>query len=130
MAKTIVITGSSDGIGAAAARQLHRDGHQVLIVRRFRARRRQLRARSARTTSSPISPTSVRCASSLPDWTPRTRGSTCSPTTLAPSSATAPTAFFVVGGRYGLPGALPVEAFHQALATARQAKHAADAPRR
>ncbi|MFD2417407.1 SDR family NAD(P)-dependent oxidoreductase [Amycolatopsis pigmentata] len=34
MAKTIVITGSSDGIGAAAARQLHRKGHQVVIVGR------------------------------------------------------------------------------------------------
>jgi NAD(P)-dependent dehydrogenase (short-subunit alcohol dehydrogenase family) len=36
MAKTIVITGSSDGIGAAAARQLHQDGHQVVIVGRSR----------------------------------------------------------------------------------------------
>ena len=34
MPKTIVITGASDGIGAAAARQLHRDGHQVVIVGR------------------------------------------------------------------------------------------------
>lgn len=33
-AKTIVITGASDGIGAAAARRLHRDGHQVVIVGR------------------------------------------------------------------------------------------------
>jgi NAD(P)-dependent dehydrogenase (short-subunit alcohol dehydrogenase family) len=33
MAKAIVITGSSDGIGAAA-RQLHHDGHQVVIVGR------------------------------------------------------------------------------------------------
>ena len=32
--KTIVITGSSDGIGAAAARQLHRDGHRVVVVGR------------------------------------------------------------------------------------------------
>jgi len=32
--KVIVITGSSDGIGAAAARQLHKDGHQVVIVGR------------------------------------------------------------------------------------------------
>jgi NAD(P)-dependent dehydrogenase (short-subunit alcohol dehydrogenase family) len=32
--KTIVITGASDGIGAAAARQLHRDGHRVVIVGR------------------------------------------------------------------------------------------------
>jgi len=34
MSKTIVITGSSDGIGAAGARQLKRDGHQVVIVGR------------------------------------------------------------------------------------------------
>jgi len=34
MPKTIVITGASDGIGAAAARQLNRDGHQVVIVGR------------------------------------------------------------------------------------------------
>jgi NAD(P)-dependent dehydrogenase (short-subunit alcohol dehydrogenase family) len=34
MSKTIVITGSSDGIGAAAARRLHRDGHRVVIVGR------------------------------------------------------------------------------------------------
>ncbi|MFC8596952.1 SDR family NAD(P)-dependent oxidoreductase [Isoptericola sp. NPDC057191] len=34
MRKTIVITGASDGIGAAAARQLHRDGHEVVIVGR------------------------------------------------------------------------------------------------
>ncbi len=34
MPKTIVITGASDGIGAAAARQLHRDGHQVVVVGR------------------------------------------------------------------------------------------------
>jgi NAD(P)-dependent dehydrogenase (short-subunit alcohol dehydrogenase family) len=34
MAKTIVITGASDGIGAAGARQLHQDGHRVVIVGR------------------------------------------------------------------------------------------------
>lgn len=33
MAKTIVITGSSDGIGAAAARELHRKGHRVVVGR-------------------------------------------------------------------------------------------------
>jgi NAD(P)-dependent dehydrogenase (short-subunit alcohol dehydrogenase family) len=32
--KTIVITGASDGIGAAAARKLHHDGHRVVIVGR------------------------------------------------------------------------------------------------
>ncbi|MET0422262.1 MAG: SDR family NAD(P)-dependent oxidoreductase, partial [Actinoplanes sp.] len=34
MTKTIVITGASDGIGAAAARQLHADGHRVVVVGR------------------------------------------------------------------------------------------------
>lgn len=34
MAKTIVITGASDGIGAAAARQLSAAGHQVVVVGR------------------------------------------------------------------------------------------------
>jgi NAD(P)-dependent dehydrogenase (short-subunit alcohol dehydrogenase family) len=32
--KTIVITGSSDGIGAAAARRLRRDGHEVVVIGR------------------------------------------------------------------------------------------------
>lgn len=34
MRKTIVITGASDGIGAAAARRLHREGHEVVVVGR------------------------------------------------------------------------------------------------
>ncbi|MEU7340347.1 SDR family NAD(P)-dependent oxidoreductase [Streptomyces sp. NPDC007074] len=34
MSKTIVITGASDGIGAAGARRLHQEGHQVVIVGR------------------------------------------------------------------------------------------------
>jgi NAD(P)-dependent dehydrogenase (short-subunit alcohol dehydrogenase family) len=38
MSKTIVITGASDGIGAAGARQLHKDGHRVVIVGRSPAR--------------------------------------------------------------------------------------------
>ncbi|MFF5262563.1 SDR family NAD(P)-dependent oxidoreductase [Actinomadura viridis] len=33
-ARTIIITGASDGIGAAAARRLHRDGDRVVIVGR------------------------------------------------------------------------------------------------
>jgi NAD(P)-dependent dehydrogenase (short-subunit alcohol dehydrogenase family) len=32
--RTIVITGASDGIGAAAARRLHRSGHNVVVVGR------------------------------------------------------------------------------------------------
>lgn len=38
MPKTIVITGASDGIGAAAARRLSRNGHQVVIVGRNAAK--------------------------------------------------------------------------------------------
>ncbi len=34
MSKTIIITGASDGIGAAAARRLGRDGHEVVVVGR------------------------------------------------------------------------------------------------
>jgi NAD(P)-dependent dehydrogenase (short-subunit alcohol dehydrogenase family) len=34
MPKTIVITGASDGIGAAAARQLHKQGNHVVVVGR------------------------------------------------------------------------------------------------
>ena len=34
MSKTIIITGASDGIGAAAARRLHQDGHRVVVVGR------------------------------------------------------------------------------------------------
>lgn len=34
--KTIVITGASNGIGAAGARRLHHDGHRVVIVGRSR----------------------------------------------------------------------------------------------
>lgn len=34
MPKTIIITGASDGIGAAAARKLHSDGHRVVVVGR------------------------------------------------------------------------------------------------
>ncbi|WP_309068397.1 SDR family NAD(P)-dependent oxidoreductase [Microbacterium sp.] len=34
MSKTIIITGASDGIGAAAVRQLSRDGHDVVVVGR------------------------------------------------------------------------------------------------
>ncbi|MFD9001539.1 SDR family NAD(P)-dependent oxidoreductase [Streptomyces sp. NPDC059582] len=34
MSKTIVITGASDGLGAAGARRLHQDGHRVVIVGR------------------------------------------------------------------------------------------------
>jgi NAD(P)-dependent dehydrogenase (short-subunit alcohol dehydrogenase family) len=34
MSRTIVITGASDGIGAAAARKLHQDGHEVVVVGR------------------------------------------------------------------------------------------------
>lgn len=42
--KVIVITGSSDGIGAAAARWLHNDGHQVVIVGRSAEKTRAVAA--------------------------------------------------------------------------------------
>src|ERR1700729_687685 len=38
MSKTIVIPGAGDGIGAAGARQLHKDGHRVVIVGRSPAK--------------------------------------------------------------------------------------------
>ena len=40
--KTIVITGASDGIGAAAARQLRRSGHTVVIVGRSPEKTRRI----------------------------------------------------------------------------------------
>lgn len=42
--KVVVITGASDGIGAAAARQLHADGHTVVIVGRSAAKTRAVAA--------------------------------------------------------------------------------------
>src|ERR1700722_17029351 len=42
MPKTIVITGASDGIGAAGARQLHKDGHRVVITGRSPAKTRAI----------------------------------------------------------------------------------------
>ena len=44
MPKTIIITGASDGVGAAAARQLRRNGHHVVVVGRS-ARKTQAVAR-------------------------------------------------------------------------------------
>lgn len=42
MSKTIVITGASDGIGAAAAAQLTASGHQVVVIGRSPAKTRQV----------------------------------------------------------------------------------------
>jgi NAD(P)-dependent dehydrogenase (short-subunit alcohol dehydrogenase family) len=42
--KTIVITGASGGIGAAAARRLHTDGHEVVVVGRSPAKTRAVAA--------------------------------------------------------------------------------------
>lgn len=42
MKKTIIITGASDGIGAAAARQLHASGNQVVLVGRSPEKTRAL----------------------------------------------------------------------------------------
>ncbi|MEH1169262.1 SDR family NAD(P)-dependent oxidoreductase [Micromonospora sp. CPCC 205539] len=44
MPKTIVITGASDGIGAAAARRLHADGHTVVVVGRSPEKTRSVAA--------------------------------------------------------------------------------------
>ncbi|GAB3943936.1 SDR family NAD(P)-dependent oxidoreductase [Micromonospora vulcania] len=44
MPKTIVITGASDGIGAAAARRLHADGHAVVVVGRSPEKTRSVAA--------------------------------------------------------------------------------------
>lgn len=40
--KTVVITGASDGMGAAAARRLVRDGHRVVVVGRVEEKTRNL----------------------------------------------------------------------------------------
>jgi NAD(P)-dependent dehydrogenase (short-subunit alcohol dehydrogenase family) len=42
LAKTVIITGASEGIGAAAARQLVRDGHRVVVVGRAEEKTRSL----------------------------------------------------------------------------------------
>jgi NAD(P)-dependent dehydrogenase (short-subunit alcohol dehydrogenase family) len=44
MPKTIVVTGASDGIGAAAARELREAGHTVVVVGRSPAKTRQVAA--------------------------------------------------------------------------------------
>jgi NAD(P)-dependent dehydrogenase (short-subunit alcohol dehydrogenase family) len=44
MSKTVVVTGASDGIGAAAARRLHRGGHRVLVVGRSPEKTRSVAA--------------------------------------------------------------------------------------
>lgn len=38
MPKTIIITGASDGVGAAAAHKLHQDRHRVIVVSRSPAK--------------------------------------------------------------------------------------------
>ena len=42
--RTVVITGASDGIGAAAARRLHTAGHEVVVVGRSSAKTRAIAA--------------------------------------------------------------------------------------
>ncbi|MFC4717413.1 SDR family NAD(P)-dependent oxidoreductase, partial [Glutamicibacter bergerei] len=44
MSKTIIITGGSDGIGAAAARTLVDHGHRVVIVGRSESKTRKIAA--------------------------------------------------------------------------------------
>ena len=50
--KVIVITGASDGIGAEAARQLHRTGNTVVVVGRS--------AQKTRAVAEPLQATLVR----------------------------------------------------------------------
>ena len=61
-AKTIVITGASDGIGASAARQLKELGHHVVVVGRNPERRGPSQRSWGRNFISRTSRTSPRCA--------------------------------------------------------------------
>ena len=60
--RTIVITGASDGVGAAAARRLAAAGHEVVVVGRSVSKTRRSPTNSGPTTSARISPISQRYA--------------------------------------------------------------------
>ena len=61
-AKTIVITGASDGIGASSARQLTDLGHRVVVVGRNAEKTKAIATELGRNSISPTSPTWPRCA--------------------------------------------------------------------
>ena len=85
--RTIVITGASDGIGAAAANRLSSSGENVVMVGRSPQKTAAVAEPLARTSSWPISPNSPKCASWPHDCSRSTHASTCSPTTRAGRSA-------------------------------------------
>ena len=60
-ARTIVITGASDGIGASAARTLSLQGERVVVVGRSAEKTAKIATESAPTTSSATSPSLPRC---------------------------------------------------------------------
>ena len=79
--KVIVITGASDGIGAAAARSLAKAGHQVMVVGRSPEKTNRIAAELGPTGTSPTSRTSARSGNWRPPCRRSTHGSTSSRTT-------------------------------------------------
>ncbi|BBZ63679.1 hypothetical protein MMON_49800 [Mycolicibacterium monacense] len=78
--RTIVITGASDGVGAAAAKRLSRSGENVVVV--GRSPQKTAAVADALEADSFVAdfPISRRCATSRNGCSTRTRGLTCWPT--------------------------------------------------
>nr|WP_259294654.1 SDR family oxidoreductase [Streptomyces canus] len=87
--KVVVVTGASDGIGAAAARKLHADGQTVVVVGRSAEKTRTVAAEIG-ADSFVADFDSTTSSVSLPNCAPHTPGSTCSPTTPEVCSAPGP----------------------------------------